>query len=212
MVRTAAAGISAVVPAAISFEDVSLLSCEPISVVLANTLYVVDERKTIDLLRDAVLRRLWLTSERPAQIGLPRDLAGDALDEVVRLRDAVYDLLRAAASDGVPGRGSVDVVNDAIRRSPLTVRLTWSVSEPSAVSEPVGGARLDRVLSSIAVEAITTVTGPEEVRECAGPGCRLLFVATHGRRRFCHPSCSHRSRQAAYVRRASPDRGSRTHE
>ena len=183
-----------------SADDLPLLG-ESLSVEIANTLYALDEGIVIDVLADPALRRLWL---RGVSIGtdLPSDIDDRELDELRRIRDAVHELLRCSATKGLPRQSAVDVVNWAALRSPSVAQLSWKRStSPRAESSSVGDSWLDRLSGSAAVDAIAVVTGPKAVRECTGPGCRLLFVAHHGRRRFCHPSCSHRARQAAYTQR-----------
>jgi predicted RNA-binding Zn ribbon-like protein len=67
------------------------------------------------------------------------------------------------------------------------------------------GPRFERLCAGLATGCIELLTGADRqgLRRCEGPGCSLLFVQQHGRRRFCHESCSHRDRQQRYARRVA---------
>jgi hypothetical protein len=58
-----------------------------------------------------------------------------------------------------------------------------------------------RLLAELATETIGLATDGSVLARCDGEDCRMLFVRQHGRRRFCHSSCSQRARQARYQQR-----------
>jgi predicted RNA-binding Zn ribbon-like protein len=62
---------------------------------------------------------------------------------------------------------------------------------------------VDRVLADLAESAIAILagSGAGPIAVCANDDCSMLFVRQHHRRRWCHNSCGHRHRQAAYARR-----------
>ncbi|HEU5391478.1 MAG TPA: CGNR zinc finger domain-containing protein [Streptosporangiaceae bacterium] len=190
--------------AVVDVEDLPLLG-EPAVVELANTLYLAGQ-DVLDILADPATRTAWLARLVMDPPAIPARLTAAETMALMRLRDAVADLLRAVATAARPASASIATINKAAGAAPLVARLDWPPGQPArAVTHPAAGAAVfDVVLGRLAVDAICLVTGPHPLRVCAGPGCGLLFVARHRRRRFCHHSCSHRARQAAYYHRHHP--------
>ncbi|NUR88680.1 MAG: hypothetical protein HOY71_31720, partial [Nonomuraea sp.] len=61
-----------------------------------------------------------------------------------------------------------------------------------------------RLLAELAEAAIDLLASPDasKVRACEGPGCSLLFLPAHPRRRWCSPAvCGNRARVARYYQR-----------
>jgi predicted RNA-binding Zn ribbon-like protein len=182
--------------------DFPILGTEPVSVEFANTRYGAGEDR-VDFLGTAEWIERWLTL-LPARHGLP-PTAGMTDSDAARLRatrDAVRGLLSAAADGQVPEPTAVDTVNAAAAAAPTYLRLDWAAQPPAArCHDTTGGSTA--VLGRIATCCIELVVGPHAgpVRRCGSPDCSLLFVCGHPRRRYCHPSCGHRDRQARYYRR-----------
>lgn len=187
--------------AVVDLEDLPLLG-EPAVVELANTLYLTGE-DVLDILAGQGTRAAWLAHLVMDPPAIPARLTAAETMALMRLRDAVADLLRAVATAARPALESIATINQAAGAAPLVARLDWPPGQPArAVTHPAADAAVfDVVLGRLAVDTIGLVTGPHPLRVCAGPGCGLLFVARHRRRRFCHDSCSHRARQAAYYHR-----------
>ncbi len=162
-----------------------ILGTEPLAVELANTLYGDGE--------DFLHAREWV-DEWFAQLGQPSVDAGRAR----ALRDSVHRLFTAAVEGVTPDRGDVEVVNAFT--TPTRLELDWSAGGPVARHRDTatGGAA---VLGRIAACSIELLAGPDALRRCTAPGCSMFFVRNHPRRRWCHPSCGHRDRQARYYRR-----------
>ncbi|RZQ61626.1 CGNR zinc finger domain-containing protein [Amycolatopsis suaedae] len=158
-----------------------ILGTEPFAVELANTLYR-DGTEVIDFLGGD-----WF-----AEIGHPAP-AGDARD----LRDRVHRLFDAAATGREPDQADVDELNRLAATAPTVVRLDWRAGRRTA--RRLSQAE-DASLGRIAAEAVELLGG-SELRRCEGPGCAMLFVRGHARRRFCYPGCGQRGRQARYYRR-----------
>ncbi|MET9242663.1 ABATE domain-containing protein [Nonomuraea sp. NPDC003709] len=180
-----------------------ILGTEPLAVELANTLYGAGEAR-IDFLPDARRVGEWFArvSERHG-VAVPM---GPHAARVRMLRDCVHALLSAAVEGRVPDAAPVRRVNDFTAAAPTYLWLDWSGGAPasrwaSTVTGTVAGPAA--VLGSIATCCVELLTGPQadRVRRCQGPGCSLFFVQNHPRRRWCHPSCGHRDRQARYYRR-----------
>ncbi|MFC5746222.1 CGNR zinc finger domain-containing protein [Actinomadura rugatobispora] len=192
--------------------DFPILGTEPLPVELANTLYGGGGERT-DFLGEAAWIDQWFACVWDAH-GLattpPTGLDRRA-GRVHSLRDAVHDLLSAAADGRAPGQAAVSRVNDFARAAPAYPRLEWPAGGAPAVQwlDDTGGGTA--VLGRIAGSCIELLTGEraEHLRRCRGPGCSMLFVKNHSRRRWCHPSCGHRDRQARYYRRRAAPEGSR---
>lgn len=183
---------------------------EPVVVELANTLYGRGSGR-IDFLATPELIRLWFPRV-PDAPPLPGRLDDDDVGSLRALRDAVHTLVGAMVDRTHLPVGAVAVLNRAAGRAPRTaaLQLTGGVVRIRSTTEARG---MDAVLGAIAHDAITLLAGPdaERLRRCDHPECTMAFVQRHRRRRWCHPSCGHRIRQATYYRRkvALADRGLR---
>ncbi|MFI8079743.1 CGNR zinc finger domain-containing protein [Kitasatospora sp. NPDC086009] len=100
------------------------------------------------------------------------------------LRDALWRLAAARAHGEAGARADYAVLNRAAAHPPLVPQI--GPDGAAAAPLPADG---DQVLSALARDAITLLTGPyaDRVRECGGHNCRLIFVDTSrpGRRRWC---------------------------
>lgn len=183
-------------------EDLPLLG-EPIAVELANSLYG-DGDDRVDLLGTPGLAGLWLAH---AALPVPfpeRPAAGD-LERLRELRDAVRTLIDAAIDGGPPPTEADTTVNRTVRRAPPAAQLAGGGAGPVVVAWAYGQG-VDAALGALAHEAVVllgTAATSQRLRRCRAPGCGLAFVQHHGRRRWCHDSCGHRVRQAAYQRRTA---------
>jgi predicted RNA-binding Zn ribbon-like protein len=166
---------------------------EPVGVELVNTLYGLG-RDRIDFLRDPRHAVAWA-----AQV------AGSAqIDDVVllrELRDAARSLFAASANGQALSPRAIATVNRHAQAGCASVVLRLDKTGRAA-SQVVfrGDAALRARLATSCVEVLT---GPSPIARCEGEGCSLFFVQQHGRRRFCHESCSHRARQKRYRRTES---------
>lgn len=171
-----------------------VLGTEPLPVEFANTRY-----DGTDFLGTAGWVDLWF-----ARMGGDRVTAMGADARRVRvLRDGVREVL-AAAVDGRPAdREALDEVNRAASAAPTTLRLDQAADGTLTTRSIDTTTGATAVLGRLATCCIELVAGPAagNLRRCDGPGCSLFFVKDHPRRRFCHPSCGHRDRQARYYRR-----------
>ncbi|WP_219462283.1 CGNR zinc finger domain-containing protein [Nonomuraea rhizosphaerae] len=170
-----------------------VLGTEPVAVELANTLY-----DGTDYLRTAAWVDAWFALVRPAETAAMGRVAAD----VRALRDSVHHLLTAAVEGRTPDAAAVERVNAFAAAAPTHLRLDWSAGGPAAHwADTTDGSTA--TLGRIATCCIELLTGPRAggVRRCQSPDCSLIFVQSHPRRRWCHPSCAHRDRQARYYRR-----------
>jgi predicted RNA-binding Zn ribbon-like protein len=112
--------------------------------------------------------------------GVPVELLGQARE----LREAIHRAVRAHITPaGLPAE-DVAVINQQARRPPLMPQLAPDGRITLAAAEPAAAA-----LATIAWDAVDLLANadPHRLRECARPGCSLLFLDTSrpGRRRWC---------------------------
>jgi predicted RNA-binding Zn ribbon-like protein len=173
---------------------------EPLAIDLANTVMVVRAGQEVDLLATPDDLRRWLAAEQD-RLGDCR-FALDHLAEIRVLRDAIRQILSAAACGDKPPADAVAQLNAASAAAPMAPHLTvrndrdFSVEEVSA-----GGDPLARMLGSLARSAIALLTGSERERlhMCDAPSCGMAFL---GQRRWCCAACGNRARAARHYRRA----------
>lgn len=180
----------------LSRDDLPFLDEAP-SVELANTLYGAGE-DAYDFLGEATVGAWLHHAPHAASV---RTLGSAGLSKLRRLRDAVSCLFDDALADRRPRPSTLSTINRTASGCVGRVALRWD-------GRPVRdttfeGRQADRVVAVYALNAIDVAAGPgwEALRRCAAPDCTMLFVQQHRRRRFCHPSCSQRVRQAAYDER-----------
>jgi predicted RNA-binding Zn ribbon-like protein len=157
---------------------------------LANTWYE-HGAGVIDFLADARRARRWV-----ALVG--GSARGEDLHLLRQLRDAVRSMFVGACDGGRISARAVDVVNRHAAAACVHVALIVSASGSRASKLDFRGP--GRFRAQLATSCIEVLTGPQAIRRCQGPGCRMLFVQDHGRRRFCWHGCSHRDRQNRYRR------------
>ena len=130
----------------------------------------------------------WLSSH-----GLPWSKA------VEQLRGHVESAV-LAARDGL--EPDLAPLNAALRGGPSFEVLTWSGAV--VISKERDGDEVARALALLAGAAAELLASPavRKVKTCEAPGCRLLFVPAHPRRRWCDPATSgNRVRVARYYQR-----------
>ncbi|SUD47835.1 Conserved protein containing a Zn-ribbon-like motif, possibly RNA-binding [Nocardia otitidiscaviarum] len=179
--------------------DFPILGTEPLPVEFANTDYGGGAER-IDFLRSAEQIDRWFALVHPPAIEGEMGRAGE---RVRQLRDGVRHLLSAAADRAAPDPRRLDIVNEFARAAPTFAQLAWTSDLAPAARRFDIATGAPALLGRIATCSIELLTGPQSdaLRRCSGPGCSLLFVKNHARRRWCHPSCGHRDRQARYYRR-----------
>lgn len=176
--------------------DYPVLDTEPIAVEFANTAYGVGADRT-DFLETAELIGGWFALVAPGATP-PRELG-----RVRALRDAVRAVLSAAVDGAAPDPAAVDTVNAAAAAAPTVLRLEWATAGPPTARRSGTAEGSTATLGRIAIDCVELVTDPYStmLQSCASPDCSMLFVRRHRRRRFCHPTCGQRGRQARYYRR-----------
>jgi predicted RNA-binding Zn ribbon-like protein len=171
-----------------------ILGTEPTAVEFANTRYGGGFGiAPVDYLRTARLVDQWF-----AAVGRPgRHTAEDAA-RGRELRDHVHVLFAAAATGAVPSPDAVAGVNAFAAAASPALALTWAADGTRRATLVDAGTGVTAVLARLATDAVELLATGTLVT-CAG--CTMFFVRTHARRRWCHPTCGHRDRQARYYRR-----------
>ncbi|MEP7111801.1 MAG: ABATE domain-containing protein [Ilumatobacteraceae bacterium] len=183
----------------IDLDDFPLIG-EPLPIEFANSLYLA-EGETIDFLATSSLMRTWFDLAI-ADTRFPEKIRRTEADAIRELRNGVHLVLRGLANGRNPTVEGLEILNRYAARSPQFLRVTWPDRAPAVTVGRTGNA-VDGLLGRIATETIVLIAGPSrsQLRQCGGPGCAMLFVKNHHKRRWCHRSCGHRSRQASYYRR-----------
>jgi len=182
-----------------------LLGTERLVVEFANTRY--DDRGVIlDYLASAELLSGWFAAYAELHGEVVSSVPARDAARVRDFRDHVHRVLAALADGEHPGDESIAALNDCAAQAHSSLQLEWPAGgDPLAVGNSLTTGTT-RLLAELATDAITLAAGPDEVVRCLGPDCRMLFVRTQPRRRFCDPSCGQRARQARYYRRTRKER------
>jgi predicted RNA-binding Zn ribbon-like protein len=188
--------------------DFPFLGTEPIAIEFANTDYGLGSDR-FDFLRTSTLIEQWfaLTQATLGVVASPRALGRNGR-RVRSLRDAVRTVLAALADGSAPGPTAIGLVNEAAATVPTFLRLRWPPDGPATVDRLDTAAGGTAVLGRIATNCLELVADRQTrvLRRCESTDCSMLFLQHHSHRRFCHPSCGQRGRQARYYRR-HPARG-----
>jgi predicted RNA-binding Zn ribbon-like protein len=155
-----------------------------LAVELANTVHAVRGR-----LRDGL--DAWLE---------PRGHLGER-ERFAELRDAVRDLIEAAATGGRYAPRALAVVNRASGAVPSWTELTDGPAVALRTDPAASAAEAEA--AAIARDAITLLGSErrETLRACQAPGCVQFFVTSHKRQEFCGPVCGNRARAARHYAR-----------
>jgi predicted RNA-binding Zn ribbon-like protein len=173
---------------------------EPLAVDFVNTVVQPPIGAERDLLADPDSFRAWLDEE-----GDRLDAPGGEVD-LAALRDLRVHVARAldAARRGRrPDAASLAALTAAQRAAPAYRVLRWDRTQVTGRVHRDADATAS-LLAVLAEAATDLLTDPavKKLRQCEGPGCRLLFLPTHPRRRWCSPAlCGNRVRVARYYQR-----------
>ncbi|WP_219415621.1 CGNR zinc finger domain-containing protein [Pseudonocardia nigra] len=181
--------------------DPAPLVGEPLALDLVNTVTGdPDGDGTVDLLatHDALRSWLHLQSDRLGAATGEVDLAA-----LHALRAHVADAVEHARRGEAPPGPVLRALTAAGRAAPAYFELAHDGNAVVAQVRRSGDPTRD-LLARLAEAAVDLLTDPavRSVRACEGPGCRLLFLPAHPRRRWCSPAlCGNRVRVARYYQR-----------
>jgi len=168
---------------------------EPLAIDLANTVMVVREDETVDLIAAPEDLRRWLEAER-GRLGeyafQPAHLA-----EIRVLRDAIRELLGATAERRELPAQALDRLNAASAAAPVAPQLNGQLG---AVERAEDEASIDWLSGMLARSTIAVLAGAEreQLKVCRAPSCGMFFL---GARRWCCSACGNRARAARHYRR-----------
>ncbi|WP_067721180.1 CGNR zinc finger domain-containing protein [Nocardia yamanashiensis] len=151
----------------------------------------------IDDLTDPTTLCAWLQA-RGLEVG---ECSPGDLTAICELREAIYDSVAAAATDGHPTPSALDILN-AVASHPMTERkLLWDTN--SGFHLETGPHTLTQALITIARDTVDLLTGPvrDQLRQCEADSCGTVFIApASGRpRRWCSSAtCGNRERVRAH--------------
>ncbi|MEZ7132396.1 ABATE domain-containing protein [Nonomuraea sp. AD125B] len=175
-----------------------LLIGEPLALDLLNT-----RTRDLDVLDTPGDFQTWLARQAGRLDPPSGPLGPEGLAAVRRLRGHVAAALDAVRAGESPPAAALAAINEAARAAPAYRVLEWHDGGPRVRAERDGDAPA-ALLAQLAEAAVELLADPAagRVRGCEGPGCLLLFLPAHPRRRWCSPDlCGNRVRVARHYRR-----------
>jgi predicted RNA-binding Zn ribbon-like protein len=176
-----------------------LLTGEPLALDLVNT-QVSSPDGEVDLLQTPDALRAWLAVERDR---LDTGAEEIELAAVRALRAHVTAAVDAARAGVPPPSSALRAITEAQRNAPSYQELGWNGEAVTIMMRRPGDATA-ALLAQLAEAAAGLLASPAIglVRKCEGPGCRMLFLPAHPRRRWCSPAtCGNRVRVGRYYQR-----------
>lgn len=172
---------------------------EPLALDFVNTRFQPPGQPEVDLLATPERFHAW----QEAQAGRLTPLEGRIdLAPLRALRDHISRAVEHARQGSAPPARSLRALTNAQRSAPAYSELVWDGRVK--VTSRRNGDPAQRLLAELAAAAANLLEDAaiRTVRQCEGPGCRLLFLPAHRRRRWCSPAlCGNRVRVARYYQR-----------
>jgi predicted RNA-binding Zn ribbon-like protein len=185
---------------------------EPFAVEFANTLYQEDDT-VFDFLGASDLVADWF-----AVIGgnfvLPARLGAGTVSLLREVRVAARQLFDDVI-DGAEhaSQHAIATLNRSAGLAALHLRLDWPTGGAPRVNLHHRGDAAAVLVACVASECLSFIAGPDRVRlrRCDRPGCYMIFVQQHHRRRYCNDLCASSDRQSRYYRRTIESRSAKGH-
>jgi len=175
------------------------LTGESLALDLVNTVVGTPDGEA-DLLETPGALRAWLAAERD-RLDVP-DGEID-LGAVKALRAHIADAIRTARAGTPPPPAALRALTDALQNAPAHQELGWNGEAVTSTARRPGNTTAT-LLAQLADDAAALLTSPaiRLIRRCEGPHCRMLFLPSNPRRRWCSPAiCGNRARVARYYQR-----------
>lgn len=177
---------------------------EPLPVELVNTVYA-RRGVLLDGLTTPQDLTAWLAAHRgDFQLTVDLHAAGQHLDQVRALRDALRELVAAVVEGQPPADAAIAALNRLSRQAPTALQLDWPPDgQPSVAVQPASPDPGAVVLAELARAGIGLLGGPDRqrLRACRAPGCVRFYVKQHPRRQWCSTACGNRARAARHYHR-----------
>lgn len=152
--------------------------------------------------REALADWLARQSERTPELERFTDASEAALIGVAAVRGLVDDSVTALLAERPIPTSALEGLNRAQRAAPAYRRLSLRAGSVVATTER-SGTEAEQLAAILAEAAGDLLTGPEigKLKQCEADDCRLVFLQTHPRRRWCSAErCGNRVRVARYYR------------
>jgi predicted RNA-binding Zn ribbon-like protein len=194
---------------------------EPLALDLVNTV-VFRDGANLDLITEPHRWGEWLDYQRPRLepvLGGPiteHCRSRQALEQVREFRGAVRVVIDAARAGSPPGAGtdtaggSIRLAHAALAHAAESAASITTSTTQLGVHLPVSKVDTEALLGAFAVATIELVskTGAGAIRECAAPGCGLLFMPRQPARLWCSTwTCGNRTRAARHYQQRRVPKG-----
>jgi predicted RNA-binding Zn ribbon-like protein len=182
---------------------------EPLAIDLANTVMVVRDGESVDLLDSTEALGTWLELERPRLGDCGFALSRRA--ELLAAREDVRSLFTSRATGRPPERAAVERLNAASRGAPVAPQLQVTDDGELELVAEEQIADMPTLLGAIARSAIHLLDEHDRspLHICGAPSCGMFFT---GRRRWCCAACGNRARAARhYETRKAQARSASSH-
>ncbi|NED99193.1 CGNR zinc finger domain-containing protein [Phytoactinopolyspora halotolerans] len=179
-----------------------MLTGEHLAIDLVNTRSSTPDGEH-DVLASAQEFEGWLAAESDRLVPPKAPLTMPELAAVRELRRHIETAIDDVRHGRNVSAGVLEAINDAAQRAPSFVQLTLKDGKPTAGTARAGN-ELDKIVAQLAEAAVSLLADPKAgtIRTCEGPGCRMIFLPAHPRRRWCSPElCGNRVRVARYYQR-----------
>jgi predicted RNA-binding Zn ribbon-like protein len=174
------------------------LTGEPLALDLVNTV-TGTAQGDVDLLDSTDALRRWLAIE--AERLTPQHPDADLdVEAVRRLRAGITEAVALTRAGRPPSPAALTALADAQRAAPGYSTLAWDGTALTAATRREGSPTAV-LLADLAAAAVELLADPAvtKIRDCEGPHCRMVFLPTNPRRRWCSPAiCGNRVRVARY--------------
>ncbi|KAA2256735.1 hypothetical protein F0L68_26055 [Solihabitans fulvus] len=145
----------------------------------------------------------WLAAQ-DGRLSQPDEHPTEADRDTVRAVRAHVEAAVEHARQGTrPAEGVLRALTEAQRAAPAYRELDWDGEHVAAAIRRDGdyGTRIAAELAE-ATAVLLASPAARKIRRCEGPGCRMLFLPAHPKRRWCSPTlCGNRVRVARHYQR-----------
>jgi predicted RNA-binding Zn ribbon-like protein len=185
---------------------------EPFAVEFVNSLYR-DGDSVIDFLGTSDLVAAWFAAVG-GNFVVPAQLTARTASSLRAVRDATRQLFDDVI-DGADqaSQQAIATLNRSAGLAALRLRFDWPSGGAPRVNLHHHGDAAAVLVACVSSECSSFVAGPdrERLRRCDRPGCYMIFVQQHHRRRYCNDLCASSDRQSRYYRRTIENRPTKGH-
>lgn len=157
---------------------------------------LVDEFRTVDGLTS------WISIHQD-RLGLAPGAAicvhSPELAQVIRVREAIRDLLDAIVDSAQPRPAALRLISEESRQAHMA-SLIWPPSGPQ-LHWPSGISTAELLIAQVCASAVRLLSSPrcKILRRCPAPRCVLFFTALRPGQTWCSQACGNRARVARHA-------------